>query len=200
VDAATDTVVTHTRPRTLWARAAVAPGLAQGDAASTGVVWGLVGLLLVAAVGGGVYLWTDRQGGSQAEAPPDSSPPTSDPYARATERLEALAARSLSGPEEVEACYEALSAVVCTYLARRLDVPAREQSTAELVSTLRGREALPAAAVERVQDVLDEADLVKFAGRRPAPSAATAACREARAALEALDAALSGASAEAPER
>jgi hypothetical protein len=200
VDAATDTVVTHTRPRTLWVRAAAAPGLAQEGAASPGVVWGLLGLLVAAVVSGGVYLWMDRQAGAQGEASPDPSPPPSDPYARAAERLEALAARSFSGPEEVEAGYEALSAVVCTYLARRLDVPAREQSTAELVATLRGREALPAAAVERLQGVLEEAELVKFAGRRPDPSAATGACREARAALEALEAALPDASAGTPER
>jgi hypothetical protein len=88
---------------------------------------------------------------------------------------------------DVEAFYVGLSAAVRAYLSDRLNVPAREQTTAEIVATLRDQDRVSAAARKRIRAVLEVADLVKFADSRPSPSDNETALREARAALRTIE-------------
>jgi len=80
-----------------------------------------------------------------------------------------------------------LSDILRSYLADRLTIPAREQTTGEIVATLREEPRVSAPARKRIRAVLEVADLVKFADSRPAPADHETAVRETRAALESIE-------------
>ena len=85
--------------------------------------------------------------------------------------------------------YVELSNALRVYLAHDLGVAAPERTTREVVETLTERPDVPTEAKNRIQAVLQLADLVKFAGIRPTTDDHEKALREARAALDTLEAA-----------
>jgi hypothetical protein len=68
-------------------------------------------------------------------------------------------------------------------------VAAPERTTREVVEALEPRPDVPSEATSRIQAVLQLADLAKFAGIRPSSDDHEKALREARAALDAIEAA-----------
>jgi hypothetical protein len=147
--------------------------------------WALLGIAILTALAGLVYWW--RQ---DAEPPAPTEPLEPDPsvsaFEQAMDRLDRLPAPT-GADLDVEAFYVGLSAAVRAYLSDRLNVPAREQTTAEIVATLRDQDRVSAAARKRIRAVLEVADLVKFADSRPSPSDNETALREARAALHTIE-------------
>lgn len=158
-------------------------------------------LLLGAALLGATWAWLRRRvvvppapvGVAQPAAPPAEA----DPFAVALERLAAIEHAGWAPAGEVARHYEAVTDVLRGYLAAAEAVPARERTSAELLW------ALPPHLMEsglrrRTESLLDEADLVKFARRRPDAATAAAflahargllsAWRTARRAEEAVDA------------
>jgi hypothetical protein len=117
----------------------------------------------------------------------DGSDSARSPYEQARERLENLRSRDLTEGEAVEAVYVALSGTISDYLALRLAVAARERTTSELLVLLRRHEKVPDSAIGPLRDVLEEADLVKFAGHRPDAGTARKHVQEALAALDAIE-------------
>jgi hypothetical protein len=98
--------------------------------------------------------------------PPPLQPP--DPYTAALARLEAIDAENWSARGDVARHYELVADALRDYLEAAHGIPARERTTTELLWSL------PPGLAEgglrrRVQELLGEADLVKFAKRRPVP-------------------------------
>lgn len=120
-------------------------------------------LLLVLAL-----YWHRRRRGARSGAEPAA--PRIPPEREALERLDALERVDLARPANIQPFYDELSALLRTYVARRLRVPALESTTAELALELRRRK-LPAEEVRgRLHGVLAASDYVKFAHATPPSS------------------------------
>ncbi len=141
------------------------------------------GVLALAALG--ILAWlTRRRLPSPAlplEEPEPPRPP--DPYDIALARLDAIAAAPWSA-RDVTRRYAEVADSLRDYLAAAEGVPARERTSTELLDVLPlhlGDGALRRACIR----VFGEADLVKFARRRPGRDAAGAFLGEARVLLAA---------------
>jgi len=145
-------------------------------------------------VAGGAYLWWRRQ---QPEAAPSTVQPASEidqtPYEAATAWIRQLDSYDLSDPAAVKPFYVELSSALRVYLAREWDVAALEHTTREVIDTLEARSDVPDEAIDRLQSVLERADLVKFADVRPEAAVHEAAIEDARTALDTLETAPSSA-------
>lgn len=150
--------------------------------------WLVLALVAAALLGGAAYLWWRWR--RAPEALPLGVRPAVDqtPYEAATARIRQLEDSDLSDPEAVTLFYVELSQALRVYLAREWNVAALERTTREVVDVLDRRPDVPDAAVSRVRAVLEVADLVKFADTRPAPEDHEKAVREARSALDTLEA------------
>ncbi|MBA3316735.1 MAG: hypothetical protein H0T50_01420 [Gemmatimonadales bacterium] len=149
-----------------------------------GALW--VGLGAAAAVAL-AWLATRRRVKPTAPEPepvtPPQSPPPPDPYTAAVARLEAIEAQHWAVRGDVARHYEALADVLRDYLEAAHGVPARERTTTELLWALPPRLA-EAGVRRRIHEVLADADLVKFARRRPPPDEAASYTGRARDLLE----------------
>jgi hypothetical protein len=85
--------------------------------------------------------------------------PALPPYPWALKQLDELAARRPDQQEQWEQFYEQLSHVLRFYLAWRFQVPLLEQTTSEALRSL----TLPDSAHRQFKELLESADLVKFA-------------------------------------
>jgi hypothetical protein len=122
-----------------------------------------------------------RPAAAATVAPPVASAPP-DPYAIAVDRLSHLEREWLAKRNGVAEHYEAVADALRDYLEAAETLPARERTTSELLWALPPR--LTEGGLRRqVAQVLGEADLVKFARRRPDGGAAVAHLAQARALL-----------------
>jgi len=151
--------------------------------------WLLLGLVVLGLVAGLAYLWWRRR--QSSETAPAQRPLQEDktPYEAATTWIRQLESYDLSDPAAVKPFYVELSNALRVYLARELEVAALERTTREVVDVLEARPDVPTEAGARIQAVLELADLVKFADAHPNASDHEKALREARAALDTLEAA-----------
>lgn len=134
-------------------------------------LWAALGLI----GGGAALLQRLRRKRVQDEAPPPPLPL----HEAMLLRLDELERQRLWQQGEVKAHYIALTDILRSYVEARLEVPAMERTTDELVQALRVT-ALPAAHREQLANVLRLADLVKFAKLAPAPAENEAAVPAAR--------------------
>ena len=187
-----DTAVVGTSPRTLPVVSVVGP---DADALRTPAavapfphpawMWGLLGLVVAALLGGGTYGWW-RWRARGDEEPPDAPSPEP-PYEAAAARLRRLERRHPSGREAATAFYVDLTEALRVYLARRVGIRALEQTTAEVVAALRRRPEVREETLQRLQAVLERADLVKFADAQPPPAESRSVLDDAQAVLDALE-------------
>ena len=130
-------------------------------------LWGLLGALLVAAV---AWRLAHRRRPvalpAPAVEPSVESEPEPDPYKRAVARLAEIEAEGWIERGEIARYYEKLADALRDYLEAAEEIPARERTTAELLWTLPPRLS-EGGLRRRVQEVLGDADLVKFARHRP---------------------------------
>jgi hypothetical protein len=149
----------------------------------------LAGAAVAAALALGVLLMRRRRKPAAvappaveiAEAPPVFLPP--DPYEVAVARLGAIEREAWPERGEVVRHYEAVADALRDYLEAAENVPARERTTSELLWSLPPY-LLVGALRQRYSSVFDEADLVKFARRRPGGGAATRFLGEAQGLLD----------------
>ena len=145
-----------------------------------GLFWWSVALGLVAAV-----IWLVRRGRRARAVPPAAvapapePPPEPDPYAIALAQLAETERADWPSQGEVARHYQAVTDALRDYLEGAETLPARERTTSELLW------ALPPHLVERglrrrCEEMLDEADLVKFARFRPGAADAVAFLQRAR--------------------
>jgi hypothetical protein len=139
---------------------------------------------LLALAGAGWLTWSARRRGPalvQESIPAAAAAAAArDPYEVAADRLAAIERERWSA-RDVARHYAEVTDVLRDYLEAH-GVPARERTTIEL------RWSLPAGLLEgprgkRFDPLFDEADLVKFARRRPAAGDAAGFLRDARALL-----------------
>jgi hypothetical protein len=118
-------------------------------------------------------------------AEPETVPAPSlpEPYEIAVARLSEIEREAWPERGDVARHYEAVADVLRDYLEAAEDVPARERTTTELLWSLPPH-LLEGALRQRYVAVFDEADLVKFARRRPGSAAGTRFLREAHGLLD----------------
>ena len=141
-----------------------------------------LGVLTLAAVGW--LTWRARRRGPAAVLQPIAAAPAvpapPDPYDIAADRLAAIE-RERWSTRDVARHYAEVTDVLRDYLEAH-GVPARERTTSELGWAL-APGLLAGGGRRRFEAVFDEADLVKFARRRPATGDAAAFLRDARSLL-----------------
>ncbi len=187
-----DTAVVGTSPRMLPVVSVVGPDAealrtpaALASFPRPAWVWGLLGLLTAALLGGGAYGWW-RWRTHDADAADDPDPEHA--YEAASARLRRLERRHPSGREAVKAFYVDLTEALRVYLARRVGIEAPEQTTAEVMAALRRRPEVRAETTRRLRAVLEQADLVKFADAQPPPTESRSVLDDAQGVLDALEA------------
>ena len=146
--------------------------------------WQWAGWAALAAALLALGVWGYRRYRSREPAAGAAGPPAS-PYEAATRTLHAL--NPDEAAEAPKAFYTALTQAVRAYAADRLQLKARERTTAELVAALDGHRCVPESAARRLQAVLELADLAKFADARPAADANARALRETKQALDRIE-------------
>lgn len=198
IDAGVGTLVTRTRPRTVQVAAAPPHPLLSvfegGPGTARTWAWAALLVALAAGVGGGLYLRARRKenrdtdaGDEAGDKPAGSTQAASSGLQPETERqLDELASVDLTDPEAVTELYVELAAVVRTALTREFDLSGQERTAADLRAMLDRRDDVPASVAGPLRDVLEEAELVKYAGRRPDAETAQEALRATRAGLRKL--------------
>lgn len=152
--------------------------------------WAVLAIIALSLIAGLLYLWWRRQNTAASRTPdPRAVDEHQTPYEAATSWMRQLESYDLSDPAAVKPFYVELSNAVRVYLARDLGVAALERTTRELVETLEHRPDVPTSAANRIRAVLELADLVKFADIHPSTEDHKKALREARAALDTIEAA-----------
>ena len=149
--------------------------------------WGVLGLTTMALLAGLAYVWWRRTGEEGASETPDEAP--KDPYEAASDRLQRLERRNPSGREACTAFYVDLTETLRIYLARRVGVRALERTTPEVLAALRHRPEVGDRVVRRLEGVLEQADLVKFADVQPPPEESQSVLQDAQDVLDSLEAA-----------
>lgn len=124
--------------------------------------WILLGLGLIAAAVAGWLYW--RCGGTVVVRRKRVVPP----YELAMRRLGQLRERRLTENGREKEYYTELTDILRQYLDGRFGINAMEMPSTEIMRTLRHNEATRMSA-ERMHDVLEVADFVKFAKMRPLP-------------------------------
>ena len=114
-----------------------------------------------------------------AEPEPEAAPLPPDPYEIALARLGEIEREAWSTRGQVARHYDLVTDALRDYLEVAEGVPARERTTMELRWSLPPR-LLDGALRQHYGAVFDEADLVKFARRRPAAATAATFLDDAR--------------------
>ncbi len=141
------------------------------------LVAGLLGAAAVALVG--ALLGRRQRGGPVAPAPTDTFSIATGPYQAALERLDQIERERWLAMGEIDRHYAAVADALRRYLEEAHGLPALERTTTELIWIL--PPALAAGDLrQRCAELLGEADLVKFARRRPDQADAPAVVRAAR--------------------
>ena len=163
-----------------YAPAPLGPPPAFASVVPLWIALGLAAGLALAAIGWAVVRAVRR---------PARTPPAS-PYAEAAAALDRLDARPPpegAPPDAIEAHVVAARDVLRTYLARRLGLPVRRTTTAELDGVLASDARVSGPAAAAVRQALRPTDLVAFARVRPAPAVVARLRAETRAAVEAVE-------------
>ncbi|MGI9531860.1 hypothetical protein [Lutimonas sp.] len=94
------------------------------------------------------------------------------PFDAAKLRLKELDGKKLISQNKIKLYYVELTDIVRTFIERELNIPALESTTDELIDTIGDFNAssklnIPLETLEKLQKLLQEADLVKFAKSKP---------------------------------
>jgi hypothetical protein len=94
------------------------------------------------------------------------------PYELALTRLKALDEKQLWQKNKIKKYYVELTDIVRSYIERELNIPALESTTDELMETMTDFNTssslnIPDETIKKLQKLLQEADLVKFAKYKP---------------------------------
>jgi hypothetical protein len=85
----------------------------------------------------------------------------------AQQALAALLAEDLPAQGRVQEFYVRLTSIVRRYIEGTTGIRAPEQTTEEFLRTMHARDLFPATQSVRLQDFLEAADMVKYAGQQP---------------------------------
>lgn len=127
------------------------------------ILGGLVAVLLVAA---GIWFYVKRRNPLKAlirEKPKDP------PHVVALRELDHIKSEKLWQKGQVKEFYSELTDVLREYLEERYNIPAPEQITSEIMQSLKSVDLPDDKVSEKIQQILELADLVKFAKMEPLP-------------------------------
>ncbi|GAB4423512.1 MAG: hypothetical protein OHK0039_40130 [Bacteroidia bacterium] len=138
---------------------------------STGEVlrWVAAGLLLLGIVGGIWWWirWRKRRPVPVVQAPP---PPRVPPHETAMRELARLEALRLWQQGDYKTYYVDLTHILRRYMEEQFGFPAMESITGEIIRDL-SRQVLVSRLVQQMRELLEMADLAKFAKFHPTPDA-----------------------------
>jgi len=125
--------------------------------------WILLGLLVVGLILYMIFRKKETLEELEAKIPP---------YELALKRLNQLDEKQLWQNNKIKAFYVELTEIVRTYIERELKIPALESTSDELIETITDFNIssslnIPKETLERLQNLLHESDLVKFAKSKP---------------------------------
>lgn len=131
------------------------------------LLWGLVGLLLLAGLLYGVKRLLARYGKGFGDI--FKPAPPLPPHVVAIRALEALHHRKLWQNGKFKTYYSELTDILRTYIAGRYGIGAMEMTSDEILASVRtlAEEELPKKAAMDLTAILRDADLVKFAKAEP---------------------------------
>ena len=129
-------------------------------------IWVIMGLLLIAGL---VYYLKNRRKNEEVLEESVASLP---PYEEAIERLRKLDSKLLWQNNEIKKYYSELTEIIRSYLEKELKIPALEITSFELIRMLDNFEEastieIDKETIKKLNALLDEADLVKFAKSKP---------------------------------
>lgn len=127
----------------------------------------LLGFLLLAGIGAGVYWFLKRRQRNKITEEVYKTP-----IEKATNLLDTLEKKELWQKGEVKAYYSELTDIARNYIEEAIEIPAMESTTSELIqglkaASLKKKMKLSKDIIENLERVLKQADLVKFAKVKP---------------------------------
>lgn len=144
--------------------------------------YGVGALLLLAAL---VGIWRRMRRRRPAPPKPLTSaptvppPPTEPAHLWALRQLEQLDQKTLWQKGQIEPYYRELSWLIRAYVQRRFGIGALEATTEEIIQALRAQ-SLPDQALQTLRELLQNADLSKFARMHPSKDFHVRALRQAQ--------------------
>ncbi|NNC70981.1 MAG: hypothetical protein HKN90_09195 [Flavobacteriaceae bacterium] len=144
--------------------------------------WLVLALLLIALI---LYLR------SRKKKTPEEIEAAIPPYELALRRLKELDAKELWQKNKIKQYYVELTDILRNYIERELNIPALESTTDELIETmtdfnLASSLNIPEETIEKLNKLLKDADLVKFAKFKPLINEIELHRQEARAIIDDL--------------
>ena len=127
----------------------------------------LLGVMLLAGIGALVYWYVKKYQKKKIVAEVYKTP-----IEKATSLLNNLEKKELWQKGEVKSYYSELTDIARNYIEEAIEIPAMESTTAELIAGLRlasqkKKMGLTPDTIENLEQVLKQADLVKFAKSKP---------------------------------
>jgi hypothetical protein len=127
-------------------------------------LWWILGILLLIAL---ILYFVLRKKETQEEI--EAKTP---PYELALTRLKALDEKQLWQKNKIKKYYVELTDIIRLFIERELNIPALESTTDELIETMidfndSSTLNIPEETIQKLQKLLQEADLVKFAKHKP---------------------------------
>ncbi len=127
------------------------------------ILWGLLGLAVIIAL----YLyWRTRE---KREAPPPPPAPEIPAHVTALQKLEALRTEKLWQKGNVKEYHSRVTEIVREYIEKRFDIRALEQTSTEIMGSMRHSGLFSGDLLEKMQHILSVGDLAKFAKIQPSP-------------------------------
>ena len=130
--------------------------------------WGWLGWVLVffITLAGGIYFWWLKK--QRLQAADRAEEPKLSPEDQALFELNRLFDSDLIRRGKMKEYFLEMSEILRRYLERRFEISAIESTTSEILRDLKSRE-IPPSLREKIQNVLESTDFVKFAKWKPAP-------------------------------
>ena len=130
------------------------------------LIWVILGILLIGAL---IYYLKTRKKEEISEEEIIAALP---PFEEAIERLQKLDEKLLWQNNEVKKYYSELTEIIRSYIEKELKIPALESTTDELIDTLadfNDAKTIETSkdVIKKLKELLQEADLVKFAKSKP---------------------------------
>lgn len=128
--------------------------------------WALLGLGLIGLV---VFLmWYIRKRRSNQTVFVRRQKPQLPPHVLAIQKLEELRLAKIWQQGKLKTYYTELTDIIREYFDGRFDIDAMEMTSYEIIKTLNGKE-INSEAIDKIKNVLELADLVKFAKSQTTP-------------------------------
>ena len=129
------------------------------------LMWGLLALALLAAAAYAAVRILHHYGKNVSDL--FKTPPPLPPHVVAIKALEALHHQKLWQNGKHKQYYSGISDILRTYIAARYDFGAMEMTSDEIISFMRGVDGVPQKSAMDLTEILQTADLVKFAKAEP---------------------------------